>query len=174
VTVCLRASPGGGRITGAFAGFALAAGFLAASPPAGAQDQSAATAQDAIAARKTLMDFMCDRMTEIETMVGGGKVDLEIVHQYADAMSAMFMGFPHLFPPSSNLWKHDPNADPVSETLASPDVWTGFADFYKQAQESAKLAGELARAGTNEDARDRARELRIACDSCHALYLEEP
>jgi len=169
--VSLRASAGGRGIAAAF-GCALVAGCLAAGPVL-AQDQAAAT-QDVITARKTLMDFMCDRMTEIETMVGSGKIDLAIVHQYADAMSPMLLAFPHLFPPSSNLWRKNPNPDPVTDTFASPDVWTGFADFYQQAQESAKLARELARTGSSEDARDRARELRIACDACHALYLEEP
>jgi cytochrome c556 len=152
---------------------AFAACLLAASPSAPAQDQGAAT-RDVIFARKTLMDFMCDRMTEIEVMVGRGTIDLKLVRQYADAMSAMFMGFPHLFPAASNLWRHNPDADPLAETLASPDVWTGFADFYQQAAESEKLARELARVGTADDARARARELRIACDACHALYLEEP
>jgi len=147
--------------------------LLAASLPATAQDQGGAT-RDVIYARKTLMDFMCDRMTEIEVMVGRGTIDLKLVRQYADAMSAMFMAFPHLFPAGSNLWKHNPDADPLAETLASPDVWTGFADFYRQAADSAVLARELARVSTADDARDRARELRIACDACHALYLEDP
>jgi len=62
----------------------------------------------------------------------------------------------------------------LAETLASPEVWTGFADFYRQAADSAVLARELARVSTADDARDRARELRIACDACHALYLEDP
>jgi cytochrome c556 len=152
---------------------AFAAYLLAASLPAMAQDQDAAT-RDAIFARKTLMDFMCDRVTEIEVMVGRGTIDLKLVRQYADAMSAMFIAFPHLFPAGSNLWRHNPDADPLAETLASPDVWTGFPDFYQQAAESAKLARELARVGTADDARARARELRIACDACHALYLEDP
>jgi len=150
---------------------AFAASLLAAS--ALAQEQGVAT-RDAIFARKTLMDFMCERMTEIEVMVGRGTIDLKLVRQYADAMSAMFMAFPHLFPASSNLWKRNPDADPVSETLASPDVWTGFSDFYRQAAESDKLARELASVSNTGDARDRARELRIACDACHALYLEDP
>jgi cytochrome c556 len=107
-------------------------------------------------------------------MVGRGTIDLKAVHRYAEAMSAMFLAFPHLFPARSNLFKRDPNADPITETLASPDVWTGFPDFYRQADESAKLAHELARSDTVEDAKSRAHELRIACDACHALYLEEP
>jgi cytochrome c556 len=139
-----------------------------------AQDQSAAATQDVIFARKTLMDFMCDRMTEIEVMVGQGAIDLKAVHRHAEAISAMFMAFPHLFPPGSNLWRRNPGSDPVSETLASPDVWTAFPDFYRQAADSSRLAHDLARADTIEEAKSSARELRIACDACHALYLEEP
>jgi cytochrome c556 len=155
-------------------GCILAASLLAAGPRASAQEQGAAATRDVIFARKTLMDFMCDRMTEIELMVGRGTIDLKLVRQYADAMSAMFVAFPHLFPPGSNLWKRNSGADPVAGTLASPDVWTGFPDFYRQAAESAKLARELSRVDTVDDAKDRAHELRIACDSCHVLYLEEP
>jgi hypothetical protein len=39
---------------------------------------------------------------------------------------------------------------------------------------ASKTALELSRADKIDDAKSRARELRIACDACHALYLEDP
>ena len=100
-------------------------------------------------------------------------VDVAFAQASGDAMSAMLRAFPHLFPPGSNRWQPD-DPDPVRQTLASPGIWTGFADFYRQAADAAKIAHAMGRAGTAEDVKSRARELRIVCDSCHALYLEEP
>jgi len=149
-------------------------GCLATGLLARAQDLSAATAADVVLARKALMNFMCERMAQVETMIGRGNVDLNIARASADAISTMFTAFPHLFPPNSNRWRLDPDADPATETLASPELWTGFPDFYQQAAAASKSAHEMARADTVEDVKTRARELRILCDTCHALYLEDP
>jgi cytochrome c556 len=157
------------------AGLATAsAALLAASFLAGAQDRGgAASAADVIFARKALKDAICDRMANIERMIGLGRVDLDDVHVQADAIAAMLMAFPHLFPPGSNLWKPDSNQDPATATLASPELWVTFPDFYRQAAAASKTAFELSRADKVDDAKTRARELRIACDACHALYLED-
>jgi cytochrome c556 len=85
----------------------------------------------------------------------------------------MLMAFPHLFPPSSNQWKPDTDQDPETATLASPDLWTRFPDFYRQAAAASRTAFDLSRADKIDDVKTRARELRIACDTCHALYLED-
>jgi cytochrome c556 len=158
----------------------LAAAFLAASLAAtcfvaAAQDQSgAATAADAIFARKSLMNAMCDKLMEIERMIAFRKIDVDDARANADAISVMLMAFPHLFPPGSNQWRPDTDRDPVTDTYASPELWTGFADFYRQATAAAQTAHDLSRAQEIEDVKTRARELRIACDSCHGLYLEDP
>jgi cytochrome c556 len=159
----------------AFAGLAAAflTSLLAASLVAGAQDQRAATAEDVIFARKALKDAVCDRMASIERMIAVGRVDLDDVRTQADAISVMLMAFPHLFPPGSNLWKPDTDQDPATATLASPDLWVAFPDFYRQAAAASKTALELSHADKVDDAKSRARELRIACDACHALYLED-
>jgi cytochrome c556 len=153
----------------------LAAGLVMLSSGAPAQDapSDAQRTADVISARKTMMDFMCDRMAQIEVMIGQNKVDVASAQRSGEAISAMLQAFPHLFPPSSNRWRPD-DPDPVGQTLTSPGVWTSFADFYRQAADAAKIAHALGRAGTAEDVKSRARELRIVCDSCHALYLEEP
>jgi cytochrome c556 len=152
----------------------LAASLVAAGLAALAQGQSAATAQDAIFARKTLMNAMCDRMMEIERMIAFGKVDPGVARADADAIAAMLLAFPHLFPPGSNQWKPDADRDPVADTFASPDLWTAFADFSRQAVAAAKNAHDLSRAARLDDVKTLARELRIGCDTCHALYLEDP
>jgi cytochrome c556 len=151
----------------------LIAGFLAINLAASAQDQSAASDKDVIFARKALKDVICDKMAEIERMIALGRIDLDDVHARADAISVMLMAFPHLFPPSSNQWKPDADQDPATATLASPELWTQFPDFYRQAAAASKAAFDLSRAGTIDDVKTRARELRIDCDTCHALYLED-
>jgi cytochrome c556 len=156
----------------------LLAGFAAPSLVARAQDPGVAGINDVILdvilARKLLMNFMCDRMAQIEIMIGRGNVDLKFARESGEAISAMMQAFPHLFPPGSNRWHNDPDADPVTETFASPDAWTGFSDFYQQATAASKSAHELGQAATVEEVKTRARDLRILCDTCHALYLEEP
>jgi cytochrome c556 len=154
----------------------LAAAFLAVAAcgfAALAQDRSAATT-DVIFARKSLMNAMCDKMMEIENMVAFKKIDIAAAQAKADAISVMLLAFPHLFPASSNQWKPDADRDPVADTFAAPELWTGFADFYRQAAAAAQTAHALSRADTIDDLKMHARELRIACDTCHALYLEDP
>jgi len=153
-------------------GVILAATLSAVSFAAPAQE-SAATTQDAIFARKTLKDAVCDRMMNIERMIGAGQIDLGTVHTQADAISALLLAFPHLFPPASNRWMPNAEGAPETLTLASPDLWTDFPDFYRQAAGAARSAFDLSRAASAEDVKARARELRIACDTCHALYLED-
>jgi cytochrome c556 len=150
----------------------LAAALSAASLTALAQE-SAATAQDAIFARKTLKDAVCDRMMNIERMIGSGQIDLGVVHTQADAISALLLAFPHLFPPASNRWTPNAEGAPETLTMASPDLWSDFPGFYRLAAGAARSAFDLSRAERAEDVKARARELRIACDTCHALYLED-
>ena len=151
----------------------LAAALLATSPGAIAQDQGAATARDVIFARKTLMDFMCDKMADIERMIAMGHIDIEGARGNADAISVMLMAFPHLFPPGSNQWNpNNTDPDPVTDTYASPEIWTKFPDFYRLAAASAQSAHDMSRAASIDEFKTHARELRITCDTCHALYSE--
>jgi cytochrome c556 len=82
------------------------------------------------------------------------------------------MAFPHLFPPSSNQWKPNADPDPATDTFASPDAWTKFSDFYKRAAAASKTAYDMSRADKEDEFKSRAKELRVACDACHALYLK--
>ena len=122
------------------------------------QDQSAATSQDAIVARKTAMNTLSDRMDLIEAAIASGKkIDLEEGHGNADVISVLLMAFPHLFPPSTNQWKPNVDRDPATDTYASPDVWTKFADFYKQAMGASKAAFDATAPTTRAPSRPRSR-----------------
>jgi len=149
------------------------AGVLATSLVALAQDQSAATAKDVIFARKTMMDSISDNMDQIEMMISTGKIDVADAHEHADTISVMLMAFPHLFPPASNQWKpNNADPDPVADTFASPDAWSKFSDFYQRATAASKTAFDVSRADKVDDLKTRAKELRVACNACHDLYLK--
>jgi cytochrome c556 len=149
----------------------LAAG-LGCSPVLG-QDQSAATPTDAIFARKTVMDMLSAKMDAVETATSSTKkIDLPTANEQADIVSVLLMAFPHMFPASSNQWKPNVDKDPGTDTFAAPEVWTNYADFYKQATAAAKLAYDASRATKEDEFRASIKELRAACDSCHAVYLK--
>ena len=57
-------------------------------------------------------------------------------------------------------------------TFAAPELWSNYPDFYRLATAAAESAHDMSRAGTIEDFKSHARELRITCDTCHALYSE--
>ena len=134
------------------------ASMVAFAPIALGQDQSAATGKDAIVARKTAMDTLSDRMDTIEAMIASGKkIDLDAAHMDADTISVFLMAFPHLFPASTNEWKPNVDKDPATDTFASPDVWSKFADFYRQSTAASKAAYDASRASDDDriESRDR-------------------
>ena len=138
-----------------------------------AQDQNAATAKDAILARKSLMNSIMDKMDRIANMVSRGKIEMGAARENADDISVMLSAFPHLFPESSNQWKEDSDLDPATDTIASPDIWTDFAEFYRRSATAANTAFELSRAENADEVKRLYRALGVACDTCHALYLKE-
>jgi cytochrome c556 len=137
------------------------------------QDQSAAIAKDAIFARKILMNTIGNNMDELETMTTSEKgVNLTEGREHADNISIMLMAFPHLFAPGTNQWKPSVDRDPGRDTYASPDVFTNYPDFYAQAANASKIAYNASRAKQENDFKKFVAELRVACDSCHAVYLK--
>jgi cytochrome c556 len=150
----------------------LAAAFVLAASAACAQDQSAATAGDAIIARKVMMGALSDKMDDIETAISAGKVDLDQARAAADTVSVYLMAFPHLFPPATNQWKQGVDRDPATETFASPEVWTRFADFYKLSTAASKSAFEASRAQSEADLKAAVAELRSQCNACHTDFLK--
>ena len=140
---------------------------------ASGQDRDATVAKDAIFARKILMDTISNNMDEIETMAASDKgVNLTEGREHADTISVMLMAFPHLFAAETNQWKSDVERDPGRDTYASPDVFINYPDFYAKAASASKIAYNASRAKQEDDFKKFVAELRVACDSCHAVYLK--
>jgi cytochrome c556 len=152
---------------------ALTVGIFAPDLIAMGQDQSAATAKDVIWARKSLMSSIGDNSDLIASMISERNIDLRDAQEYARNISVMLTAFPHLFPPASDLWQDGVDVDPATDTIASPDIWTDFAYFYKIASGTAKIADDMRRADNEDEFKSRYRALGINCDLCHALFLKE-
>jgi cytochrome c556 len=140
---------------------------------ASGQDQSEAIVKDAIFARKILMNTIGTNMDELETMTSSNKpINLAEGHEHADNISVLLMAFPHLFGAATNQWKPNVERDPGRDTCASPDLFTHYADFYARAASASKTAFRASRAEKESEFRNYVAELRVACDSCHGLYLK--
>jgi cytochrome c556 len=154
------------------AGCAVSA-VLGMSLMASGQDQSVTIAKDAIFARKVLMATISTNMDELETMTTSDKgINLTEGREHADMISVMLMAFPHLFAPVTNQWKPNVERDSGRDTYASPDVFTNYEDFYAKAANASKIAYRASRAEQESEFKTFVAELRVACDSCHAVYLE--
>src|ERR1019366_9308657 len=81
------------------------------------QNQSSASANDVIFARKTLMATIARNMYPIDEMRQNGKYDLDKGRR-----------------------------DPAVDTFASPTVWKAYASFYKESQAASKIAFDLSKA----------------------------
>src|SRR5215468_4016972 len=98
------------------------------------QEAGVTPPKDMIFARKILMGAIDTNMEEIEAMTAeGGTLDLNEAREHADMISIMLLTFPHLFPQSTNQWTANADRDPATDTFASPQVWSNFADFYQRA-----------------------------------------
>jgi cytochrome c556 len=149
------------------------AGAVLAGAAAQAEDQELPAAKDTIFARKILMGSIDMNMDEIETMLAPeGKLELAEAQEHADTISIMLMAFPHLFPARTNQWKPGADRDPATDTFASPDVWTNFAEFYQRAGAASKLAFSASRAKRAADFKPLIAQLRSACNACHAAYMK--
>jgi cytochrome c556 len=157
------------RRGGLVVGPVVAAGL--AGSVAWGQDQSAATPADVIFARKSVMDAISEKMDALEAASASTKpVDLAAAHEQADVISVLLMAFPHMFPPASNQWKPGGDKDPAVDTYAAPQLWSQFADFYKQAGDTSKTAFDVSRAPGEAEFKAKMAQLRNGCDACHASY----
>ena len=156
-----------------FACLALGLALAGTGRMARAQDQSADTPKDTIFARKILMVTINRDMDALEEMVRSGKpIDFGDANEHADTISVMMMAFPHLFPPSTNQWRPNVDRDPGRDTYASPELWNEFADFYRQAAAASQLAFVASHTSAEPDFKKTMADLRTACDSCHARFLQ--
>jgi cytochrome c556 len=151
----------------------VAATLFASGFAALGQDGGLPPPKDTIFARKILMGAIDMNMDEIETMLAPeGKLVLSDAQEHAETISTMLMAFPHMFPLPTNQWKPGVDRDPATDTFASPDVWTNFAEFYQRAAAASKLAFDASRAKRAADFKPLIAQLRAACNGCHAVYMK--
>lgn len=161
------------RLVILFGGALATVSVVCAVSKAPGQDQSAATPNATIYARKSVMDTISDKMDRIEAAVASSKkIDYDAVREDADVISVLLQAFPHMFPLSTNQWKPNATRDPADDTYAAPEVWTNYADFYQQATAASKYAFTASRATEEGDFKASILQLRTACNSCHAVYMK--
>jgi cytochrome c556 len=149
------------------------AGLIAVGLGSVAVSQAVAPAKETIFARKILMDMIGRNMDDLEANAASPKIDLTEGRDHADIVSVMLMAFPHMFPPATNQWKPHVDRDPGTDTFAAPEVWSNYQDFYKRAQDATQLAYKASRAETDAAFKGSIEQLRLACDSCHAIYMKK-
>lgn len=121
-----------------------------------------------ITARQELMEHIEELMEPIDTIQVKPVGDVERLHQNAEVIGSMLLAFPHLFPPTTNLY--DPKSlEPV--TLALPAVWQDFAAFQKWTDNAVKAAQVMATAKGTPALKAASLKLRQSCDACHAVNL---
>jgi cytochrome c556 len=126
-------------------------------------------ADDVIMARQMLMEGMEDEMSVVEVAAENDK-DLKLPDLQARAynMQRLLAAFAHLFPPQTR----PPTDGSPSTTSASPAVWENFDDFYGRVTDAAMTAFDLGQSDTADKFRAQVKKLRVACDSCHAVYMK--
>lgn len=124
---------------------------------------------DVVQARQIVMDGIDAEMMPIDLAGAGKAYQLDELKAHADRISTMLTVFPHLFPPQT---KPAAAADgSPSLTTATPAIWENFDDFYGMAQAAAATALDASRAETADRFKDIGKQLRAACDGCHAKYM---
>jgi len=149
----------------AVAGVALAAD---SGPGRGSGWTGVTNPKDVIMARQELMEHIEILMEPIDTITVKDGGDPERLRANAEAVSAMLLALPHLFPPTTDLY--DPKAE-FPATLALPTIWKDFGTFYRLAGAAAKAAEAMENAKGKEPMRAASRQLRGSCDACHTLFL---
>jgi cytochrome c556 len=142
-----------------------------AAVPAPASDPSLtglSRPMEVIHARWELMEHVELLMEPIDATQVEKVKNADQLRTNAEAIAAMLGALPHLFPPTTNLYKPE---GPEYPTLALPAIWKNFNGFYSLAMAASRTADEMAEATTDEALRDAAGKLRASCDACHTLYV---
>ena len=126
--------------------------------------------KDVITARQELMEHIELLMEPIDTITVKDVTNVEQLHTSAEAISAMLLALPHLFPPTTNLY--DPRVK-EPETLALPAIWKDFDTFYRLAGAASKAAEEMSQTNGKAPLRTASLKLRASCDACHTLFLRK-
>ena len=125
---------------------------------------------EVIHARWELMDHVELLMEPIDSTQVEKVKNADQLRTNAQAIAAMLGALPHLFAPTTNLYKPE---GPEYPTLALPAIWKNFDGFYSLAMAASRTADELAEATTDEALRTTAGKLRASCDACHTLYVRK-
>jgi cytochrome c556 len=150
----------------AFAGVVLAAD---AEPGDGPGWTAVTNPKDVIAARGELMEELEHLMQPIDTFQVVDTDNLDALRLNANTVHVMLLAFPHLFPPTTNLY--DPKAE-TPATLALPAIWKDWDSFYRLAAAASKAAETMADTPAGKpQLRAEGLALRASCDACHALFL---
>lgn len=123
---------------------------------------------DVIQARNELMFQMERLMVPIDTLQVEPVRNVEQLHQHAKAIATMLQVMPHLFPPTTNLYKPE---GPDYPTLALPAIWENFEVFNRMALAASRAASDFAGTSGDEALREAGGKLRAGCTACHARYL---
>jgi cytochrome c556 len=149
---------------GALGGWALAQD---PAPDDGAGWTGLTEPEEIIEARRVLMIDVERQMIPIDRFTAGEPADLDALKAAATTMEAMLLAFPHLFPPTTNLY--DP-AVLEPPTRALPEIWRNFDAFRTLAEAGESAAATMAAADGAEALRTAGRNLRANCDACHAQF----
>lgn len=123
--------------------------------------------EEVIEARRVLMIDVERQMVPIDNFTAGEPADLDALRAAATTIEAMLLAFPHLFPPTTDLY------DPTvleSPTTALPAIWQDFDAFLALAESGESAAATMAAADDAEALRSAGRALRATCDACHAQF----
>jgi len=143
------------------------AGSVAILSPAVADDST--PPDEIIASRQALMTAIETLMQPIDTYtVDRAGIDTDVMRANAEAISAMLLVTPQLFPESTNLY--DATAE-LPATLAMPEVWKNFGAFRAFAAAASGAAATVADAPDGDALGEASLGLRAACDACHAVNL---
>jgi cytochrome c556 len=97
----------------------------------------------------------------------GKAAELDTLRAAAVTMEPILIAFPHLFPPTTNLYEPTQLESP---TIALPAIWENFERFQQIAFDTEQAAVAIAEAKTAGELRAAARGLRARCDACHAGF----
>lgn len=140
--------------------------------PRGIQDVShtgSSKADDLVMARQLLMDSNETAMGPIDRAAAGEDVPLANLKEQAYAIYTGLSVTPHLFPIETRPAPAADGSAPSSAATAA--IWTNFNGFYDESSKAADIAYRASQAADIGKFRDLAKQLRMACDSCHANYM---
>jgi len=124
--------------------------------------------KDVITARQEIMEHAEILMEPIDTITVKDVTNADQLRANAEAISAMLGAFPHLFPPTTDLY--DPKVT-EPKTLALPAIWKNFDSFYQLAGAASKAAEAMSETHGKQQLRTASLALRASCDACHTLFL---